>query len=271
MDSHLEQFVRDALGRGLSRDAIRAELARAHWRPDEIEAALAMWVESELPVPLPRRRVQPSAREGFLHLVLFAALNSFAFNTGAALFSLIDRWVKDPIIRDYGRGDASDLRWSIAGVVAAYPVFLLLSRMVNRMLEREPEKRLSGVRRWLTYLTLYVAALVLIGNVTVLVSGYLSGDLTLRFALKSAVVFVIAGLVFIQYLGGIRREEADAAARRGNPWIGRITAVGVTATLIASLIAIGPPGRERGRRLDERRTIDLRQLSSAIESYASYH
>jgi hypothetical protein len=36
----LQRFVRDALGRGLSRDSIQGELSRAGWRAEEIDAAL---------------------------------------------------------------------------------------------------------------------------------------------------------------------------------------------------------------------------------------
>jgi hypothetical protein len=271
MDSHLEQFVRDALGRGIPREQIRAELSRARWRDDEIEAALGMWVESELPVPLPRRRVQPSARDGFLHLVMFASLYIFAYNVGAALFALIERWLPDVLSSDYSQGSVEVLRWSAAGIVTAFPVFALVSRLVRRMIEREPEKRLSGVRRWLTYLTLFLAALVLIGNFIVLVSGFFSGDLTTRFLLKSLVVFAIAGLAFVHYLGGLRREEADAVARRGQAWTGRIAVAGASAVLVAALIAMGSPMTARKQKMDERRINDLEQISNSVERYAALH
>lgn len=271
MDSHLEQFVRDALARGVPREQIREELTRAHWRSDEIDAALAMWVESALPVPVPRRRVQPSARDGFLHLVMFASLYIFAYNVGAALFALIERWLPDVLAVDSSQAVAEALRWSAAGIVTAFPVFALVSRLVSRMIEREPEKRLSGVRRWLTYLTLFLAALVLIGNFIVLVSGFFSGDLTTRFLLKSLVVFAIAGLTFVHYLGGLRSEEADRAARRSRSWTALAGVAGTAVVLLATLIAMGSPMTARKQKMDDRRIDDLEQISNSIQRYASEH
>jgi hypothetical protein len=78
MNADLHQFVREALGRGLGRDAIRAQLVRAGWRDDEIGAVLRTFAESEFPVPVPRPRPSLSARETFLYLVLFATLYAVA-------------------------------------------------------------------------------------------------------------------------------------------------------------------------------------------------
>ena len=75
---------------------------------------------------------------------------------------------------------------------------------------RHPIKRLSPVRRWLTYLTLFVAAAVLIGDMTTLVFNVLGGELTTRFLLKVVVVALIAGSAFAWYLHDLRREEVDA-------------------------------------------------------------
>src|SRR5204863_10103918 len=43
MSGELQQFVRDALAGGQSRDAIRTRLTAAGWQPDEIAAALDAW------------------------------------------------------------------------------------------------------------------------------------------------------------------------------------------------------------------------------------
>ena len=56
MNSDLQRFVRDALGRGLPREAIREALRKGGWRPEEVEAALAAYAEAEFPIPVPRRR-----------------------------------------------------------------------------------------------------------------------------------------------------------------------------------------------------------------------
>jgi len=72
--------------------------------------------------------------------------------------------------------------------------------------------RMSPVRRWLTYLTLFGAACTLIGDVMTLVYNALGGELTTRFVLKVAIVGAIAGLIYWYYLGDLRIDEKEEKA-----------------------------------------------------------
>ncbi|MBI3539874.1 MAG: hypothetical protein HY076_06340 [Candidatus Eisenbacteria bacterium] len=211
MNAELARFVHEALARGLSRDAIRSQLIAAGWRADEIEAALRSWTETGFPIPVPRRRPSLNAREAFLYLVLFAALYTSAFDTGQVLFGIIQRAFPDPVRVPYDSGPWGQwIRSALAGLIIAFPVYLSFSRLIGRQVEREPERAGSPVRKWLTYLTLFVAALVIIGDLIVLVNCALEGQLVTPLALKILVVLSIAGSVFGHYLGGLRRDERGA-------------------------------------------------------------
>lgn len=273
MNSDLQRFVRDALGRGLPREALRDELRKAGWRPDEVEAALRVFAESAFPVPVPRRRPYLNAREAFLYLVLFATLYTTAYDTGQVLFVLIDRWFPDPLrgARDW-RLHGEWLRAATAGIIIAFPIFLILSRVIGREVAREPEKRGSAIRKWLTYLTLLIAALVIIVDLTVLVTRVLGGELAPRFLLMVLVVFLIAGAVFGHYLGDLRREEDEAAPPRTRATLlARAAAAAVFVVLIAGLVFSGTPGAQRARQLDAQRIEALQQISGAIESHYVLH
>lgn len=145
------------------------------------------------------------AREAFLYLVLFTALYLSAFNLGTALYALIDRALPDPAMRTYGAG--SSLRWALAGLLVAFPIFLWTSSYVGREVAANPAGRLSPVRRWCTYLTLFIAVACLIGDATTLVYNVLSGELTTRFVLKVIVIAAIAGSVLAYYLHDLRQSE----------------------------------------------------------------
>jgi hypothetical protein len=69
------------------------------------------------------------------------------------------------------------------------------------------------VRRWLTYLTMFVAASILIGDVISLVYTVLGGELTVRFVLKVLTVGAIAGSVFGYYMWDLRGDEEAPRAR----------------------------------------------------------
>jgi hypothetical protein len=85
-----------------------------------------------------------------------------------------------------------------------------VARLLGRELARNPAKRLSAVRRWLTYITLFLAAGIVIGDLIAAVYNVLGGELTLRFALKVLVVGAIAGTVFAYYLVDLRHEERES-------------------------------------------------------------
>jgi hypothetical protein len=61
----------------------------------------------------------------------------------------------------------------------------------------------------LTYMTLFVAAAVLIGDVANLVFRLLGGELSTRFSLKVVTVGAIAGTAFWYYLSDLRRDEQE--------------------------------------------------------------
>jgi hypothetical protein len=206
----LERFVRESLSSGFSREAIGAVLERAGWPAEQSRSALSAYADVEFAVPVPRPRPSLSAREAFLYLMLFTTLYIAAWNLGSLLFDLINRALPDPADPKYVVDRLGDsIRWSTASVIIAFPVFLYVARYLGRELALQPVKRLSPVRRWLTYLTLFIAAGVLIGDMITLVYNTLGGELTLRFGLKVVVAGVIAGTIFGYYLHDLRREEKE--------------------------------------------------------------
>ncbi|HEY4583795.1 MAG TPA: DUF5671 domain-containing protein, partial [Lysobacter sp.] len=267
----LELFVRDALLRGQSRAAIDAALVQAGWSPQQTHSVLDAYADVDFPVPVPRPRASLSAREAFAYLVMFATLYFGAWNLGSLLFDLINRTWPDPAMTGYvfRSGDGS-IRWSMAALIIAFPVFVFVARRVARDVGLHPIKRLSAVRRWLTYITLFVAATVLIGDTTTLVYNALGGELTLRFVLKVLVVGAIAGGVFGYYLRDLRCEEGqDAKARPVGAWFLVGAGLAVAASLVAAIAVIGSPATQRTQRFDERRVQGLQQVASEVERYAA--
>jgi hypothetical protein len=268
MNADLHTFVREALARGASRDSIRAALRDARWAEDEIESALAAWHDAGLGIPVPRRRVAFSAREAFLYLLMFVALYMVAYHTGAILFALVEfRWP------DAAFGDSTLdrmrewVRFGVASLLVAFPVFLLTSRITGRAVAEDPEKRNSGVRRWLTYLTLFNAACVLIGDFIAVLLGLLKGELTARFLSKAGIVAAIAGWLFTHYMGGLRRDEADAPRTSAPSRLARGAGLAVVVVTAVGMWLAGTPGEVRRQMLDQRRLRELAELSQAIDSH----
>ncbi|WP_158885431.1 DUF5671 domain-containing protein [Rhodanobacter sp. L36] len=202
----LEYFVREALMRGCSRQSIDKALMDAGWSPEQARSALSSYADVAFAVPVPRPRPYLSAREAFIYLVLFTTLYLSAYHLGNLLFELINRSFPD-LSMPYENGVPRSIRWSVASIIIAFPVFLFLTAKIGRELAQQPVKRQSGVRRWLTYLTLFVAAVVLICDLTTLVNAMLGGEITVRFILKVVVAAAIAGSILGYYLHDLRRDE----------------------------------------------------------------
>ena len=204
----LEWFARESLLRGLSKAETRKAMLDAGWTEDQVRDALAMYADVAFPVPVPRPRPQLTARDAFRYLVVFTTLYFSGYNLGSLLFDFINKAYPDPTATGY-RDIADSIRWSAAALIVAFPTFLIVSYFVNSDVAKNPIRRLSPIRRWLTYLTLFVASCVLIGDVTTLIYNALGGELTRRLVLKVLTVGVIAGTGFGYYLSDLRREERE--------------------------------------------------------------
>lgn len=212
MTNELQVFVKDALTQGISRGKIKTALEAAGWQADEVETALAFYAESDLSVPVPKRRPYLSAREAFMYLVLFLTLYVTAISVGTILFQLINLWLPDAAQLAYGYASdysTSLIRSSTAAIIITFPVFLFVAHILLKNIKRDPSKRSSKVRKWLTYITLYIATGIIIGDLITLLTYVLNGDLTLRFVLKVVAVLLIAGSIFGYYLWDLRTEEKE--------------------------------------------------------------
>jgi hypothetical protein len=208
MNAELIDFSRQALAKGIGRQDIATTLRQAGWSEADARAALGAFADVPFPLPVPRPKPYPQAQDAFVYLVLFLALYVSAYNLCGIAFKFIDRAIPDPLLRlGLGYDFGAAVRWNVATLIVTFPLFLFVFRLVNRTVARDPVKRGSQVRKWLTYLTLFVAAAMLTGDLVGLIYNVLSGEFTVRFALKVATVGIVAGGSFIYFLADVRAEN----------------------------------------------------------------
>lgn len=208
MPSELHAFIKEALAKKATKPEITRALLQAGWQQDEIRSALAAFAEVDFPVPVPKRKPYLSAREAFLYLVMFLCLYLSSFSFGSLLFDFINHWLPDPL-QNYYDASRRSLRLSISMLMIAFPLYLWLAMILTRGIYRDPEKKGSKIRKWLTYLTLFIAAGIIIGDLITLLFNLLGGELTVRFLLKVLTVLAIAGTIFGYYLWHFRKEEKE--------------------------------------------------------------
>lgn len=207
-DTKLVQFVESALRAGQSRDAVSQALAQAGWSKDQIGDALASYADVAFAVPVPRPRAQLSARDAFWYLLMFGTLYTSAFYLTDLLFGFINlAYPSDINYSDRPEVVERGIRWATAALIVSFPVFMFAAVRLSREVTTDPTRRSSAMRKWLTYLTLLVAAIAIVGDGITLVYNLLNGELTTRFILKVLVVAVIASAAFWYYTWSMRGDD----------------------------------------------------------------
>lgn len=198
----LGDFVRQGLTVGRGRDDLAATLAEAGWSAREAAEALDGWMVAPGLPPVPRPRAHVSAREALVYGLLFLLLIFICWHVVMLGFQVIDSTL--PGLADRYPPSPSALRWNMAALIPAVPLFLWLNRRVARDTAQDAGRRRSLVRRWFAAVTLLLASLALLGDLVAVIYALLNGELTARFLAKTLLIAMIGGLAFAWW-----RDELD--------------------------------------------------------------
>jgi len=114
---------------------------------------------------------EASAKAGpkdvFLHLLAILLLYVSAGSFIALWFQYINVWFPDPLAERgyyYLQSAYSSIRWSVAILFVVFPVYVWANWLLRKMYAINQALRELKTRKWLLYLTLFVAGLVIIGD-----------------------------------------------------------------------------------------------------------
>lgn len=151
-----------------------------------------------------------SPKDFFLHLFTVGLLYYSAVSFLMLVFEMADRYFPDVAIGSLGYYPTysdSTIRFAISSLIVLFPLFLFLNKYLHGQYEKEPEKKHLRIRKWLVYLTLFVSAITLVGDLIAVINKFLEGFPSTAFIIKAASIFVVAGGVFYYYLTDIRTAE----------------------------------------------------------------
>ncbi len=268
--ARLLQFITASKAKGASDESLTALLVRRGWPAQDIYTALGEYWAYVTGVAVPERSGSnsESSREAFLYLLAFSTLCSWATALGSAMFTFIEHWFPDPVTSNsYSEvWQRNSVTWQMATLAVSFPIFLLVMRAIVRENAAHPERLQSGVRKWLTYIALLGTAATMIGDLIWFLDALLSGGLTVRFFLKSAVVMIISGAIFWYYFHSLRsrKREEQTEGRGYHRWFAIASTAAVIATFLLGFNVTGTPPVIRERQADERRIQDLRHLGFAL-------
>lgn len=201
-DDELIAFIHRAKQDGVADEFLVTMLKQSGWSERRIFQAYSRYYGERLGMQIPgRRRGAEDARDAFLYLLDFITLGFWSVALGQIFYVLIAHWLPDPAVaKYYGASLRDQISWQVAIVIVAFPVFLLLHRTIGRELRARPDLYDSGVRKWLTYLALVIAAIITLTDAAWFIEALISGEITLRFVLDSLVLLVLSGGIFTYYL-----------------------------------------------------------------------
>lgn len=194
-------------------------------------------------------------------ITLYASVFAFI----ALLFAYIDYTFPDQFRYYAGDPYAGGVSYYMASLIVLLPISIVLMRLLHRDIERDPSRAEVWIRRWVLYLTLFVAGATIAGDLITLVMYFFNGDVTVRFLLKVLVVLLVAAGGFLHFLADLRGYwgENPAKARL----IGWATGALAVLAIVAGFFIIGTPWEAREFRYDEQRVGDLQNVQYQIINY----
>lgn len=201
-------------------------------------------------------------KDFFLHLGATVALYAAVIAFINLAFAVINYWFPDALAYGYS---SNSIAWPISMLVILIPILYLIEWLLARDLRLMPEKKDLWIRRWRIYLTLFLAAILVVGDLVALLNTYFSGEITARFAWKGLVILVVTVAIgkyyFFSLYENLRRAKL---ARTLNAWAGIVL---VVAAIVCGFSVVGSPAHQRALRFDNQRQSDLSNIQWQVISY----
>ncbi len=206
-----------------------------------------------------------SAVTAFLYLLSLVTLGFTAFAIGDILFSLITKYVPDPLL-DNTAWAYRDLKFSIASLIITAPLFVVLANYIQKYIKSERISLESQVRKWLSFLTIFIASCIIIGVLIGIIVNYLDGNLTLRMFLELLVVLAISTMILLYNIFDIRRQDVPKKNILRIVFNSVVIPLAIISLIIAFFL-VESPTQARSRRIDEKTMNTMSQIKSGLETY----
>ncbi len=201
----------------------------------------------------------------FYYLLSLVALIFTAVSSAIIIFQIINKSVSDFLLDNTYSNDGG-LRFGISALFVAAPIFFLMLNFINKGLRKNELEKDSSLRRWLTYFILFVSAVIILGSLIGILNSFLSGEMTLKFALKTITVLIISILVFSYYFYDIKRDNVEKKDRNIKIFF-IISLVLILAVFISSFFFVESPQMARKKRLDQIIINKVSSIESVVNSY----
>lgn len=205
-----------------------------------------------------------NAQDFFLYLLTFLSLSFLAFGSGSILFQAVGKFLPDQIASTFDQGS---VRFGIAAILIAGPIFFLISKFINKRIVSGITSLEAGVRKWLTYIVLFFAAATVIGDLITLILNFLGGETTVQFLLKVLIILIIAGGIFAYYFWDMRKTELNEKALEINKLSVIILVAFLVVVFVGAFFLIDSPSVARQKRIDSQTISDAQSVDSSVRNF----
>jgi hypothetical protein len=210
-------------------------------------------------------RPKASAKDVLLNLGAFISLYILVGNLLGLLFTIINT-AYPKITENYNYFGSSSISWPVATLVVLFPIFIILMWLLEKEYRVEPERQNSFAHKGLTYVTLFIAGLVLAGDLVTVVYYFIDGqELTTGFLLKVLVLFIIVSSIFIYFVSDLKGKLTKKSRI-----IWRFVAgVILVSSIVWGFSVLGSPRTQRLYKYDQQKVNDLQVIDNRITSFYS--
>ena len=215
MDDKLKNYIITSRKDNLTDDQIEANLVAAGWSHSLVKQTLdQLKSPSNIPHP-PSIAPVSNMWDSFEHILLFITLYILAISMTMMFHVIIDHYYPAPKLDDIGYYygtfvgyfTRSFISYYLAGLIVTYPIFSVLFLQVTKRTINNPGLRQLRARKILTYLTLVVTFLILIGQLINLVIKFIDGNTSLNFFLHLFATVTISGAMFSYYYLQVKHDR----------------------------------------------------------------
>jgi len=205
------------------------------------------------------------AKITFFYLLSLFGLAFVAICSGVILFQVINKLIPDVVGTYSGRYSTDALRFAISAVIVASPVYYWMASLINKSLKKQELEIDSQLRKWMTYVIIFISAVVIIISLIGVINNYLNGDLTSKIGLKLLITMLISGTVLSYYLYDIKRIDFAKSKVIKLYFMGSL--VFILFSLIFGFGIADSPAQVRKMKHDSNILNDFNNIKYGIEEY----
>lgn len=206
-----------------------------------------------------------TAKSVFINLLEIIAFYASAVSFVIILFQYVNVLFPDELHFLY-QEVLSQIRVSMSILIVSFPVYLAMSFIINKELFKNLMARDFKLRKWLIYFTLFITAIVMIGDLITVIFKFLDGELSIRFYLKVLIIFIVSGGIFWYYLWNLKRKIQNKSNIINKSLVFISSAI-ILASIISGFFIVGSPAHQRSIKFDAQRINDLQITQSRIIDY----